>query len=195
MTTRDAAALLIAIMTSPIAGPSVAGAAERTSRYAALPAVNGMAGSVAGGTLTQRLIRTAARPILGERASAVTLSDTGPTYQLNDVRLPSLAALPAGHTAIDAISALLGDIAAAGVAEEILEPRERVWVKSGVAATFSAPHEHIEIAIETPTWLSVMEYRGAVQVPRDKLGSDLYAQSRVVGARSLLVVASVVATA
>jgi hypothetical protein len=87
MTPRDAANLLISVLASPIAGPNVAGSVDRWKQYADL-------GSDGGTLVTDAGIEK-----LDSR------------WRLPGHEIEHLTALPAGHSASDALTAIIASVA------------------------------------------------------------------------------------
>ncbi len=87
MTARDAANLLISVLASPIAGPNVKGSVDRWRQYAELRSDGGWLRTEAG---TEEL---------------------DSRWHLPGCEIGHLSALPAGHTASEALSAIIASIA------------------------------------------------------------------------------------
>lgn len=87
MTARDAANLLISVLASPIAGPNVAGSVERWRQYAELGSDSGHVQTDAG------------------------LEKLDSRWRLPGCEIEHLTGLPAGHSASDALTAIIASVA------------------------------------------------------------------------------------
>lgn len=193
MTSRDAASLLIAIMASPITGPSISGAIEHYRVYAGLVARSGVAGPVREGrNLLQKFIAAnvaysplALATLLDGGAELLKnrtwLRETSGGFDLRPLKLPSLKALEAGHTAVEGIAAVLDDWQNDTLfnAIEPMDDYRRLWVQHrGLEVKFIAPIAKVAIGIETRGWYEVVSYYAPSQPDRPV---EQYGQVRTVG--------------
>lgn len=176
MTTRDAANLLIAVISSPITGPSIAGTIAQWTTYSSLKAIKGSAGRVRGGRRVDERIFDS---VLGRKDTLWGYPTDGKPV-LTPLDLPGLKRLESGHSPADAIVAII-DATIDGSLEKAINPDadfERINRASGLTLKIRSPFLRITIALESPTWLEYIEY-GVPNEPKYVVGT--YHQTRTIG--------------
>lgn len=166
MTTLDAANLLIAIISSPISGPSIATAFENWKQYAQLTS----AGGVSAGTQTDRSFLTAFnasyRQLLGSALGAKPIAKAPETKRLTDsfeqaCSIPEIANLGHGHSFAEVLAAII-DAFVSGSIQPIMEPEhgvDRFLGQNPLIVVVGMPLLTASVEFTARNWVERLEYR------------------------------------
>lgn len=159
MTSLDAANLLIAVISSPIAGPMTASALGQWDAYASLRVKEGLGGAFNQSTSFRDSVLRNLEWLAG-RAQSVSFRNTH-GYSLKMSPIPRLLDLPGDHTLADAVAAIFDSIID-GSLITALEPNakyQRFENGTSVGVTVTAPSAAAYIELQSRTWAEVVQYR------------------------------------
>jgi hypothetical protein len=161
MTARDAANLLIAIASSPITGSSVANSVQHWSAVANLKAISGMAAKMQPdkmGVIGKMADLAFGLKPLGDQPGK--LRETAGRFDLGPLSLTNLQNLNEAHTASDALTALLADLASDYAEEsfEYITHKPVFKYSTPVVVEVTSPLPRLSILIEARHWIERMDY-------------------------------------